>query len=181
MLRKPVTHSHDIFKTTSLLHCWVGRVQARESSVIRFSAASWQTFLWEHGWLITPMRSERFRLYNKWHCTHTEPAEAWLRVFQTTEGSVVQRLFADKPPMWPVPFGEKCCQETPSLCVQLHLNEPRWIMSSHVKLVIKSWVWILNVPIRFSTRFYALAVAKLRAKGLPASSSMLMLMLCINI
>lgn len=84
MLRKPVTHSHDIFKTTSLLHCWVGRVQARESSVIRFSAASWQTFLWEHGWLITPMRSERFRLYNKWHCTHTEPAEAWLRVFQTT-------------------------------------------------------------------------------------------------
>lgn len=155
MLRKPVTHSHDIFKTTSLLHCWVGRVQARESSVIRFSAASWQTFLWEHGWLITPMRSERFRLYNKWHCTHTEPAEAWLRVFQTTEGSVVQRLFADQqPPKWRVPFGEKGCQETPRLCVHLHLKEPQCTLSLHVKLVIKSQTWVcwmhLNVSVQGS-------------------------------
>lgn len=40
---------------------------------------------------------------------------------------------------------------------------------------------MLNAPKCFCTRFYVLAGAKLRAKGLPASSSMLMLMLCINI
>lgn len=40
---------------------------------------------------------------------------------------------------------------------------------------------MLNAPNCFCTRFYVLAGAKLRAKGLPASSSLLMLMLCINI